>query len=218
MEMRKYKQITGGVYLVLDPSLDRALLLQKVKDALEGGASVLQIWNNWPAGYTYSDKLSLIQDLVAVAADYQVPVLINEDWQLLRDTELAGVHFDSIPPAYEALKAELNRDFICGITCGNELEVIRWAHRHRLDYVSFCAVFPSPSAGSCEIVRPETIREARKITDMPLFLSGGITTENMGKLRELDFNGVAVISGILNAASARESAAAYKQALNKNNI
>lgn len=216
--MRKYNQITGGVYLVLDPGIPKTLLLQKVKDALEGGASVLQIWNNWPAGYTYANKHALIQDLVAVAAGYQVPVLINEDWQLLRDTELAGVHFDSIPPAYEELKAELKRDFICGITCGNELEVIRWAERNQLDYVSFCAVFPSPSAGSCEIVRPDTIREARKITDMPLFLSGGITTENMGKLRELDFNGVAVISGILNAASARESTAAYKQALNKNNI
>lgn len=204
--------------MVLDPSIPKPKLLQKVKEALEGGVSVLQIWNNWPAGYTNSDKRALIQDLVAVAADYQVPVLINEDWQLLRDTELAGVHFDSIPLAYETLKTELNRDFMCGITCGNELEVIRWADRHQLDYVSFCSVFPSPSAGSCEIVRPDTIREARKITDMPLFLSGGITIENMDKLRELEFNGVAVISGILNASSARESAAAYKQTLNKYTI
>ncbi|MBF8964179.1 thiamine phosphate synthase [Pontibacter sp. FD36] len=216
--MSRYKKITGGVYLVLDPSMDRILLLQKVKEALEGGTNVLQIWNNWPAGYTDSDKRLLIQDLVAVAAAYQVPVLINEEWQLLKDTGLAGIHFDSVPSDYETLKAELNRGFVCGITCSNDLEVIRWADRHQLDYVSFCAVFPSPSAGSCEIVQPATIREARKITRMPLFLSGGITTENIDKLRELDFNGVAVISGILNAASARESAAAYKQALNKNNL
>ncbi|WP_299986979.1 thiamine phosphate synthase [uncultured Pontibacter sp.] len=216
--MSRYKKITGGVYLVLDPSLDRILLLQKVKEALEGGTNVLQIWNNWPAGYTDSDKRLLIQDLVAVAAAYQVPVLINEEWQLLKDTGLAGIHFDSVPSDFETLKAELNRGFVCGVTCSNDLEVIRWADKHQLDYVSFCAVFPSPSAGSCEIVQPATIREARKITRMPLFLSGGITTENIDKLRELDFNGVAVISGILNAASARESAAAYKQALNKNNV
>jgi thiamine-phosphate pyrophosphorylase len=216
--MRKYKQITGGVYLVLDPSMNRALLLQKVKEALEGGADVLQIWNNWPVTYTCSDKHSLIQDIVAIAAGYQVPVLINEEWQLLKGTGLSGVHFDSVPSDFETLKAELNRDFVCGITCSNDLEVIRWADKHQLDYVSFCAVFPSLSAGSCEIVQPATIREARQITRIPLFLSGGITTENMDKLRELDFNGVAVISGILNAASAKESAAAYKQALNKNNL
>ncbi len=215
--MRKYRKITGGVYLVLDPGKPKSLLLQKVKEALQGGADVLQIWNNWPADYSHSDNLLLIQELVALAADYQVPVLINEEWQLLRDTALSGVHFDSIPADYAAIKAELNRDFICGITCSNDLDVVRWAEQQHLDYVSFCAVFPSPSAGSCEIVRPDTIRQARKITQMPLFLSGGVTPENMGTLQALDFDGVAVISGILSASSARESAAAYKNALNNHN-
>ncbi|PKV63265.1 thiamine phosphate synthase [Pontibacter ramchanderi] len=215
--MRKYKPITGGVYLVLDPGMHKSQLLQKVQEALDGGVSVLQIWNNWPAGYTWPDKLGLVQELVALADVYRVPVLVNEEWQLLKETDLGGVHFDHIPPDYEALKAELNRDFICGITCSNNLEVVRWAEQHQLDYVSFCAVFPSPSAGSCEIVQADTIREARKITQMPLFLSGGITAENLTKLQELDFNGVAVISGILNAASAKESTAAYKQALNNYN-
>lgn len=213
--MRKYKPITGGVYLVLDPSMDKPLLLQKVREALDGGASVLQIWNNWPTGYTYSDKLLLIQELVDLAAAYQVPVLVNEEWQLLKDTELAGVHFDSIPEDFESIKAAVGRDFICGITCSNNLEVVRWAEERQLDYVSFCAVFPSPSAGNCELVQPDTIRQVRKITQLPLFLSGGITTENIDKLKELDFNGVAVISGILNATSAQKSAAAYKEALNK---
>lgn len=216
--MRKYRKITGGVYLVLDPGKPKPLLLQKVKEALQGGADVLQIWNNWPVGYTHSDKLLLIQELVGLAAEYQVPVLINEEWQLLKDTALAGVHFDSIPADYAAIKTELNRDFICGITCSNDLDVVRWAEQQHLDYVSFCAVFPSPSAGNCEIVQPDTIRQARKITPMPLFLSGGITTENMSRLQALDFDGVAVISGILSAFSARESAAAYKNALNNHNI
>ncbi|PTX18173.1 thiamine-phosphate pyrophosphorylase [Pontibacter mucosus] len=213
--MRKYKPITGGVYLVLDPSMDKLLLLQKVREALDGGASVLQIWNNWPVGYTYPDKLLLIQELVDLAAAYQVPVLINEEWQLLKDTGLAGTHFDSIPECFESIKAAVGRDFICGITCSNNLEVVRWAEERQLDYVSFCAVFPSPSAGSCELVQPDTIREAKKITQMPLFLSGGITTENIDKLQELDFNGVAVISGILSAASAQKATAAYKEAINK---
>lgn len=213
--MRKYNPITGGVYLVLDPSMDKPLLLQKVREALDGGTRVLQIWNNWPAGYTCSDKILLIQELTELAAAYQVPVLVNEEWQFLKETALAGVHFDSIPEDYESIKAAVGRDFICGITCSNNLEVVRWAEEHQLDYVSFCAVFPSPSAGSCELVQPDTIREARKITQLPLFLSGGITTENIDKLQGLDFNGVAVISGILNATSAQKSAAAYKEALNK---
>ncbi|WP_266202633.1 thiamine phosphate synthase [Pontibacter kalidii] len=213
--MRENSKITSGIYLVLDPSINQVVLLQKVQEALEGGVSALQIWNNWPADYSAADKKALIKDLVDLAGAYQVPLLINEEWELLKDTELSGVHFDDIPENLEGMKAAVGRDFITGITCSNNLDVIRWATENQLDYVSFCAVFPSSSAGSCELVRPETIREAREMTQMPLFLSGGITTENMLALKELDFDGVAVISGILNAASARESAAAYHHALNK---
>ncbi|OKL39821.1 thiamine phosphate synthase [Pontibacter flavimaris] len=213
--MREHSKIKRGVYLVLDPGINRAVLLQKVKEALEGGVSALQVWNHWPAGYTEADKKALIKSLVDVAGALRVPVLINEAWELLQDTELSGVHFDDIPANFESIKNAVGREFITGITCSNNLDVVRWASQNHLDYVSFCAIFPSSSAGSCELVRPETIREARKMTQMPLFLSGGITTENLPLLKELDFDGVAVISGILNAASAKESAAAYHHALNK---
>ncbi len=41
--------IPGGLYLVLNPALDPATLLNKLAQALEGGVTVLQIWNNWPS-------------------------------------------------------------------------------------------------------------------------------------------------------------------------
>ncbi|WP_161888591.1 thiamine phosphate synthase [Pontibacter russatus] len=213
--MKKQDMITGGVYLVLDPGMDTPTLLHKLKEALKGGVRVLQIWNNWPASFDLADKAYLIRAVLAVASAYKVPLLINEEWELLKTTGLAGVHFDNIPTDYETIKAEINRDFICGITCGNDLQVVRWAEQNQLDYISFCAMFPSTSAGSCEIVTPETVKQARELTHIPFFLSGGITTENMKTLQDLDFAGVAVISGILNDASPQMSAAAYIQTLHK---
>lgn len=212
--MRGPDIITGGVYLVLDPGMEKTVLLRKLKEALEGGVRVLQVWNNWPESVGFSAKKDLIHAILEIAAPYSVPVLVNEEWELLKDTPLAGVHFDEIPEDYQRMKAEVGRDFICGITCGNNLEVIRWAEQNRAHYISFCAMFPSPSAGSCEIVSSETVKKARKITQIPFFLSGGITTENLGNLHELDFAGVAVISGILNAPSPKQSASAYIHALN----
>lgn len=212
--MMKKKTITGGVYLVLDPGMDKPLLLHKLQDALEGGVSVLQVWNNWPASFTLSAKQSLLHDILQIASAYKVPVLINEEWELLRYTALAGVHFDKIPANYAAIKSEIKNDFICGITCSNDLQVVRWAEQNHLDYVSFCSMFPSSSAGSCEIVNPETVRRARALTQMPFFLSGGITIGNMAALNELDFAGVAVISGILNAPSPKASTCAYTYTLN----
>jgi thiamine-phosphate pyrophosphorylase len=165
--MRKHNTITGGVYLVLDPGMEKASLLHKLKGALEGGVSVLQVWNNWPPSLNLTAKQDVIKAMLEVAAPYNVPLLINEEWELVKDTELAGVHFDNIPEDYESIKAEVGRDFICGITCSNDLEAIWWAEQNQVDYISFCAMFPSPSAGSCEIVSPETVKKARESQRYP---------------------------------------------------
>ena len=77
-----------------------------------------------------------------------------------------------------------------------------------------CAMFPSPSAGSCDIVMPQTVKQARGMTGMPIFVSGGITPENIQLLKkETPFDGVAVISGILSAAHPQQKVKEYKDAL-----
>lgn len=209
------KKISGGVYLVIDPAIETSVLLEKIQQALEGGVQVLQVWNHWPEEFDLADKKALIQSILKITAEHQVPALINEEWNLLKHTNLDGVHFDRAPESFEAIRQEIGRDFICGITCSNDLQVIRWAEQHKLDYVSFCSMFPSRSVDSCEIVRPETVKKAREITQMPLFLSGGITKENLITLKALDFNGVAVISGILSSSSPKASASDYQHALNQ---
>lgn len=213
--MKQKIAIKGGLYLVLDPSIAKTTLLEKLKKALEGGVSLLQIWNNWPDSFQDAEKWELIKAITTIASDFDAPVLINEEWELLKGTALSGVHFDQIPENYETIKATIGRGFIAGITCSNDLKIVDWAERHQLDYVSFCALFPSKSAGKCEIVAPDTIKKARTMTQLPLFVSGGITAENLLVLKDLDFAGVAVISGILNNDSPKEAALAYMETINQ---
>lgn len=213
--MKQKININGGLYLVLDPSMVKNSLLEKLKEALEGGVSVLQVWNNWPDTFSFADKVALVNAITAIASAHKVPVLINEEWELLKETALSGVHFDQIPEEYENIRAAVKRDFIAGITCSNDLKIVKWAAEQALDYVSFCALFPSKSAGACEIVVPETIKKARAITSLPFFVSGGITAQNLSELKDLDFTGVAVISGILSVDSPKEAAYTYVQAINQ---
>lgn len=202
-----------GIYLVVDPAVKKSILLDKVRQALEGGIDILQIWNNWAENTRREEKVVLINDILSMTDEFDVPVLINDEWELLKTTPLDGIHFDAVPDNFEHIKEEISRDFIAGITCENDLEVVKWADQNDFDYISFCAMFPSPSVGSCEIVSPETVRKARELTDLPLFLSGGITPEKIGELDDLDFSGVAVISGILNADTPRQQVFCYNQAL-----
>ena len=209
------KQNLKGLYLVLDPSLEKNELIQKLKSALEGGVNIVQIWNNWPAGFTSKDKKAMVNSILAVSHSFYVPVLINEEYELLASIQLDGVHFDRIPGNFNEIKSSLNREVIMGITCGNNLETIKWANDNAMDYLSFCSMFPSKSAGECEIVNKETLKKAKTITSIPFFVSGGITTENLGDLSEFGIAGAAVISGVLSAESPKEKSQEYIITLNK---
>ncbi len=213
--MNKSKLIKGGLYLVLEPSVEKNILFQKLNAALEGGVRILQIWNYWPEGFDRPQKATLIREVVDMAAPFDVPVLINEEWELLEEGGLAGVHFDKIPADFAAIKKAIPEEAIVGVTCGNDLRVVEWADQQGLDYISFCAMFPSSSAGECEIVSVQTVQRASAITDLPLFVSGGVTPDNLLELKALDIAGVAVISGILNHEHPKEAALTYNQLLKK---
>ncbi|WP_295769611.1 thiamine phosphate synthase [uncultured Mucilaginibacter sp.] len=210
--MEKTHEITGGIYLVIDPCQPINLLLQKLESALKGGVNAVQIWNNWDKK---TDKLTLVEAIGLLCRKYQVPLFINDEWQLLKQTLfLDGVHFDTIPNDYEFIKKAVTRSFMAGITCSGDLNTVAWASKHQLNYVSFCAMFPSPSAGSCSIVVPSVVKEAHETTSLPLFVSGGITPQNIITLKEkTPFDGVAVISGIMSANDPQKQVKIYKDAL-----
>lgn len=207
-------KITGGIYLVINPSVQKETLIAKLTSALVGGINILQVWNKWDEAV---NKTEIINAICNNCKSYHVPVLVNEDWTLLQQHPfLNGVHFDRIPDDYEAIKKEVNREFITGITCGNDLKNVHWAIENQLDYISFCSMFPSASAGSCEIVSPSIINDTRQLTDIPIFIAGGVTPENTAVLAQsISFDGIAVVGGIFKADDPMLQTKKYINALQK---
>ncbi len=206
------KNINGGVYLVIDPATQIDHMLFKLEQALKAGLAAVQIWNNWPPE---ADKLQVISRVSELCKAYRAPLLIdNNEELLLQYAELDGIHFDGIPRDYPKIQKAVDRPFLAGVTCSGDLEVVRWAHEQQLDYISFCAMFPSPSAGTCTIVMPEVVKKARELTNIPIFVSGGITPDNISSLRHrTPFDGVAVISGIMSAPDPQKAVQLYQNAL-----
>lgn len=206
----KRNKVSGGIYLVIDPSMNKTALLQKLEEALSADISVVQIWDNWQH---VIDKEEAIREICSLCHQYQVPVIINNDWGLLKSFPLDGVHFDEIPEDYDQIKLGIGRDFISGITCNNDLSIIEWADRNQLNYISFCSIFQSSTSNSCELVSFDNIQRARQITSLPIFLAGGIQLNNMQKLQELNYDGVALVSGIMSAENPAQVTKQYLELL-----
>lgn len=214
MEIIKRK-IKSGVYLVIDPSIDETILIHKLKIILQEKIVAVQIWDNFSSE---ENVLEFIQRITDLCHEKNVPVIINNKWKLLNTTKLDGVHFDSIPPDFEDIKITIGRAFTVGLTCNNDLSLVHWAQNNQVDYISFCSIFPSSTSNSCDLIKFETIQEAKKITAMPLFLAGGIKPENMPTLVGLSFEGVAVVSSVMDSEKPNETIKAYLKQLRKNRV
>lgn len=206
------RKMQNGIYLIVDPCMNRHVLLSRLKEIIHGEIAAIQIWDNFAPD---ENPVAFIQDIVRLSHSEKIPTLINNRWELLKQTDLDGVHFDRIPNGILQLKNEWNREVITGITCGNDLSTVQWADRNKMDYISFCSMFPSSTATSCELVTFDTIREARKITSLPIFLAGGIKHENIETLNELDYSGIALLSGVMNSEKPMKALKKFNEKLKK---
>lgn len=167
--------------------------------------AAIQIWDN-PIAEITGDLIKAIVDLFK---NTNTPLLINNQWENLKQYDLDGVHFDALPINLEEINKKIGREFIKGITLTNNLENLSVIEELGFDYLSFCSIFPSSTSNSCELVDFKTIQTCREKSNLPIFLSGGIKTENMNQLCALDYDGIAIVSGIMKASDPRKAIENY---------
>lgn len=207
----QHKTIQKGVYVVIDPGMEQEKILSQLDKIKKKSIAAIQIWNNPNAEITSH----LIESILALFKNTNTPVLINNEWEYLKAFYLDGVHFDEFPTNLEQINKEVNREFIKGITLTNDLGGLSEIEAMGFDYLSFCSVFPSSTSNSCDLVDLKTIQDCKEQTNLPIFLSGGITPENLIQLRHLNYDGVAIVSGIMKASDPEKAIENYSNELNQ---
>ncbi len=195
--------------MVADLSIAEERLLRGVEAAIRGGINLLQIWNLQKKDEASTRKIC--RTLASTSAEKGIRIIINNDLELAEKIGADGIHFDNLTTSPEQARKLLGENAVVGYTTGNNRDQVLKAARAGADYISFCAVFPSPSVESCEIVPLEAVRQAKRVVDIPVFASGGITVENAHLVLEAGADGLAIASSILNADDPEASARAFKQ-------
>lgn len=210
--MRINTTIDSGIYLIIDPSMDEKILLSKLNLIVKEKIAAIQIWDNFKDNQNIKELLLKICEKTSLN---NIPLIINNRWEYLKQMPLNGIHFDEIPENFKSIKKEINRDFIIGITCNNKLSTIEYAEEHQFDYISFCSMFPSTTANSCELVNFETVQQSKSIFSGKIFLAGGIDLNNIKNLNQLNYDGIAVVSGIMSSENPSETIKNYHQKIKK---
>lgn len=199
-----------SIYLIADPNIEQELLYDKIEKALKGGVYAVQLWNNWQ---NVPNKFEIIKDIKLLTQAASVPLVLNEGQDCLEFDFFDGIHLDS-PNDKIATYREKRPDLLWGLTCSNETEKLIWAEQNSLDYVSYCSIFSSKTSNSCELVSFETIQKTRQYFSRKVFLAGGINQDTISKLKELPFNGIALVSAIMDAENPTDAVLNYSEILN----
>lgn len=123
-------------------------------------------------------------------------IVINDRVDVASVTGARGVQL-----AFHSLDAAMVKEKFPELMVGSSIhsfEEGQNAKKNGTDYVLFGHVFPSTSKPG---LNPKGLKELSMVTklDIPVIAIGGITPENTGQVLEAGANGIAVMSGVLEA-------------------
>lgn len=186
-----------GLYAITPETGDVA---RKVRLALEGGLALLQFRRK-------ARDRAQAAEIVRMARDFGVPVIINDDVELALELDAAGAHLGRDDGDLRTARQRLGPR-ILGASCYNELDRARVAVQAGADYLAFGSVFASPTKPAA-VRAPLSLFGVARALGVPLAAIGGITLENAPPLIAAGADLLAVITDLFDAPDIRARARAY---------
>ena len=126
-------------------------------------------------------KLIIGKKIKKICKNFNVKFLINDDVFLTKKLNADGCHLGQKDMnALDARKIIGNK--IIGVTCHNSIKLAKVALLKKADYLAFGAFNLSKTKKVKYKASINTIKKAKKITDKPIVVIGGINSDNYQKL------------------------------------
>ena len=198
------------LYAVTDRSwLGEDTLEQRVAEALEGGVTFLQLREKHLTGEELRREARAIQALCAARG---VPFVVNDDVDLALELDADGVHVGQEDMEAGQVRAKLGPDKLIGVSA-HTVEEALLAQSRGADYLGVGAVFPTGTKQDAGAVTFDTLRAICDAVTIPVVAIGGISGDNVDRLRGSGIAGAAVVSAIFARPDARQAAADLRKKL-----
>lgn len=197
------------LYAVTDQSFGKSQPLEEqVKEALESGITFLQLREK---ELEDEDFLNEAIQMKSLANDYRVPFVINDNVEVARKSGADGVHIGQNDMEIAKAKEILGNDKIVGVSV-QTVEQAKLAQSQGADYLGVGAVFSTSTKQDAKAVSYDMLKQICEAVSIPVVAIGGISADNIEKLKGSKISGVAVVSAIFGSNNMRQ---ATKNLLNK---
>ncbi|MDK0795464.1 thiamine phosphate synthase [Clostridium perfringens] len=207
MSNKDYKKL----YLVTDYRLPFNELLEKTKEALIGGVSIVQ--------YRAKNKgtkemCKEAKKLKKLCDEFGALFLVNDRIDVALAVKAHGIHIGQDDMEVSIAREIMPKDAVIGVTVHNKEEALK-AIKEGADNLGVGALFSTNSKEDAKLMTLETLREIKSVSNIPLYGIGGITPYNLNDDILENLNGVAVISALLNSDNIIEKSKEFLNILSK---
>lgn len=181
------------LYAITDRSwLNGKTLYEQIEEALKGGATFLQLREKKLEADIFLEEAVAVK---ALCGKYNVPLIINDNVEVMLKSGADGVHIGQDDMDIAAVRKIAGPDKIIGVS-SHTVEEALYAQENGADYLGVGAAFQTGSKDDANVIDHNVIRDICKSVSIPVVAIGGISKNNLMELSGLGVSGVAVISAI----------------------
>lgn len=208
------KNLDTRIYFITDSTpYTEQEFLARVRSALSGGVSLIQLREKQRTTREYID---LAQKVGALAAQFGVPLIIDDRIDVALAAGVKGVHLGQSDMPIKTARRILGEDYIIGATAKTVEQALE-AYEQGADYLGVGAIYPTTTKVKTVLTSTETLDKICKAVPIPVNAIGGLNKDNIAVLKGIGIKGVCAVSAIMKApdpkTAAEELSAAVKEKL-----
>ena len=147
--------------------------------------------------YTMRQKIFIGKKIKKICKTNKVNFLVNDDPWLAKVLNADGCHLGQKDMKIEDARSIIGNKII-GVTCHNSIRLAKIAIKSKVDYIAFGAFNATKTKKTKYKANTKILREASKITNIPIVAIGGINFNNYKNLLLNKANFLAISSYIWN--------------------
>lgn len=197
------------LYVLVTESLCRASLEGTIREAVDGGADVIQLREK-----DLSDRVLLARarDVRQLTRRLGALFIVNDRPDIAVLAEADGVHLGQDDMPLQEARRLLGPDALIGVST-HDLAQLQRAILEGANYLGVGPTFASATKSFAALAGLEFVRQAMALTTLPAFALGGITAENIDQVVAVGATRVAVSQAICAADDPRAAARVLRRAL-----
>ncbi|MCO6041905.1 thiamine phosphate synthase [Thermococcus alcaliphilus] len=194
MNLRKKLKL----YVITDRRLRPEV--ESVKEALEGGATSIQLRIK---NASTREMIEIGKEIRKLTEEYDALYFVDDRLDVALATNADGVQLGSEDMPISIAK-EIAPNLIIGASVYSLEEALQ-AEKEGADYLGAGSVFPTPTKKDVKIIGIDGLKRIVESVKIPVVAIGGINHENVREVLKAGVDGIAVISAIMGAENVREA-------------